>query len=247
MNPILANILFQAFYTSGLVNKIIVFALILLSLYTWMTLMGKGADLNIINRKNAAFRKNLKSRPHPAHLYLEAEGAFAPGIPAAAIYSAAMKELLDIMRIKGIPDEHIHAWRPGMSGVALSETEMATIKALAEGELSEQILFIESRMSSLATLTTTAPSLGLFGTVWGVMESFMAMTSAGSAMITSVAPGISGALLTTVLGLFVAIPSSIGYNTLGDKVKSTIVKTENFTDELMSSIARIYVFGTGEA
>ncbi len=245
MDPILANIVFQAYDNSSFINKVIIYALLLLSLYTWTTLMGKVADLKIVNRRNATFRKNLKSRLHPAQLYLEAEGAFAPGIPTAAIYSAAMKELVDIMRIRGIPDEQINTWHSGMPGVALSETEMATIKALAESELSEQILFIESKMSHIATLTTTAPSLGLLGTVWGVMESFMAMTTAGSAMITSVAPGISGALLTTVLGLLVAIPSSIGYNILSDRVKSTIVKTENFTDELMSTIARIHVFGTG--
>lgn len=242
MDPFVANIVIEAFQTSSFINKVIVFVLCLLSLYTWTTLMGKTADLKIVNRRNATFRKNLKSRFHPAQLYVEASGAFAPGIPMAAIYSAAMKELVGILRIKGIPEDQINAWQPGMPGVSLTETEMASIKALAESELSEQIIFIESKMSAIATLTTTAPSLGLLGTVWGVMESFMAMASAGSAMITSVAPGISGALLTTVLGLLVAIPSSVGYNALSDHVKSTVVKTENFTDELMSTIARIHVF-----
>ncbi len=246
MHPVLANLIFDAFAQSGTFNRIIVVVLIASSVYVWTTMTGKYADLRFMKQRNLDFARRLRKTGHPALYYVEAQGKCPLGTPNAAIYVKAIHELLAIMRRKGYAEAALLDYQPGGAGIHMSETEMAAVKALAEGELSEQILEIESAMSRIGTLATAAPSLGLLGTVWGVMEAFMAMSATGSAMITSVAPGISGALLTTVLGLFVAIPSSIGYNYLCDRVKATIVKTENFTDELLANIARIHAIQTGE-
>lgn len=243
LSPFIANIVFDAYNTSSLANKGVIFLLVALSIYTCMTFIGKSGDLKIIDRKNLKLIRQFHGRAHPAQLFIEAQGKFAPGIPVAHVYSSVMTELMSIMRRKGVVEGDLSAWQPGMTNFPLSETEMASIRAIADGQVSEQILVLESRMSSLATCTTTAPSIGLFGTVWGVMESFMAMANSGSGMmINSVAPGIAGALLTTVAGLIIAIPSAWGYNRLCDHVKATTVKVENFADELVADIARAHLF-----
>ena len=96
-------------------------------------------------------------------------------------------------------------------------------------------------MGLLATAVTAAPFLGLLGTVWGVMEAFSGMAATGSPMLSAVAPGISGALLTTVVGLLVALPSSIGYNMLSNKIRRFCVEMDNFSQELNQDVERYFL------
>jgi biopolymer transport protein ExbB/TolQ len=88
---------------------------------------------------------------------------------------------------------------------------------------------------------SASPFLGLLGTVWGVMEAFGGMAASGSAMLSAVAPGISGALLTTVVGLLVALPSAIGYNLLTNKIRRISVQMDNFAQEFISETQNAYV------
>ena len=81
-----------------------------------------------------------------------------------------------------------------------------------------------------------APFFGLLGTVWGVMGSFAGMAEKGSANIAAIAPGISGALLTTVAGLLVAIPSLIGFNLLANKVRKIVNEMDGFVDNFMANL-----------
>jgi biopolymer transport protein ExbB/TolQ len=83
--------------------------------------------------------------------------------------------------------------------------------------------------------------LGLLGTVWGVMDAFAGMAESGSAALSAVAPGISGALLTTIVGLLVALPSMIGYNLLSSRIRSLSVQMDNFSQEFISAIQNAYV------
>lgn len=242
MDPLLAFILIDAFSHSTIFNRIIVFFLIFISIKTWGTIWGKFNEIKFINARNQSFFKTFKKKHHLMESYLEKQrlSIFALGSPMEEIYGKAVKELFNVMRRKGYADEAIASAPINESGITLSKTEMTAVRVQTEGELSEQMLFIEDRMSKIATVTAIAPSVGLLGTVWGIMEAFMSMTDSGSALITSVAPGISGALLTTALGLFVAIPSAYFYNKLSDRVKRTIVKTETFTDTLLCEIADVY-------
>ena len=95
-------------------------------------------------------------------------------------------------------------------------------------------------MLMLATAVSAAPFLGLLGTVWGVMDGFGAMAQEGAANLSAVAPGISAALLTTVVGLLVARPSSIGYNWLLEQIRQQTEFIENFSQEFNSSVRRTY-------
>jgi biopolymer transport protein TolQ len=102
--------------------------------------------------------------------------------------------------------------------------------------VSDKILKLEEKMSFLATAVSVSPLLGLFGTVWGVMMAFIAMAVGGKADIANMAPGISGALITTVAGLVVAIPSSIGYNYLTKYIKQIVVFMDSFVEDYVSRL-----------
>ncbi len=236
---------FDAFRQSDIVGKVVVFLLGLISLYIWTVMIGKWAELKGITHFSHLFLKFYRGTAHPAAGHL-GERKLVAGSPLVVIYTDATKELLSALRRMGVGEEELRAWRPGETGFRLSEVEIAAIRGMAERRLAEQQLAVEHRMSRIATVTTAAPSIGLFGTVWGVMVAFMAMGTGGASVISAVAPGISGALLTTVVGLLVAIPSAIGYNALSDRVREIVVEMENFVDEYMADVARIHGVGGGK-
>lgn len=113
----------------------------------------------------------------------------------------------------------------------LEHSENAIQRAIAR-----QVLRYESSMIFLATVVTGAPFMGLLGTVWGVMEAFTAVAGQQTATIQTLAPGVSAALLTTVAGLCVAIPSLLGYNFLLGKTKQLTTEIENFSSSLADRI-----------
>ncbi|MDD2349234.1 MAG: MotA/TolQ/ExbB proton channel family protein, partial [Kiritimatiellae bacterium] len=96
---------------------------------------------------------------------------------------------------------------------------------------------IEHGMPLLATIVTASPMLGLLGTVWGVLDAFSEMGPKGTVLLSEIAPAISSALVTTVVGLLVAIPSAIFYNTLATKVRQLSSDMVGFADELLGRIA----------
>ncbi|MFN9959121.1 MAG: MotA/TolQ/ExbB proton channel family protein, partial [bacterium] len=108
------------------------------------------------------------------------------------------------------------------SRARLEHAENAIQRAIAR-----QVLRYETSMIFLATIVSGAPFIGLLGTVWGVMEAFSAVADQQAASIRTLAPGVSAALLTTIAGLVVAIPSMFGYNFLLGKVKQLSMEIEN--------------------
>ena len=237
---------YRAFVQSDFFGQLIVVLLLAISVYAWTVMLSKRASLAVSARRDAAFLRRYRQSLHPAQLFVQATNGFVKNVPVAEIYSATMKELLNYLHRNGVTDQAILSWQAGGTGPALPESEMASVRAAAEGALSIQIVGLESRMTFLASSTNVAPSLGLFGTVWGIMRAFMDMVGGGSAIvITAVAPGIASALLTTVAGLFVSIPSAVGYNFLGERVHRQTVDLENFTDELLADIVRIHGASSG--
>jgi biopolymer transport protein TolQ len=105
---------------------------------------------------------------------------------------------------------------------------MGHVENALQRSVAEQIIRYEAKMVVLGSIVTGAPFLGLLGTVWGVMDAFGGMAGAGTASLQGLAPGVSGALLTTVAGLVVAIPSVFGYNYLLQQTKISVVELENF-------------------
>ncbi|MDH3280450.1 MAG: protein TolQ [Gammaproteobacteria bacterium] len=104
--------------------------------------------------------------------------------------------------------------------------------------LAREIDILETNLPFLATVGSTSPYVGLFGTVWGIMNSFRALGSVQQATIASVAPGIAEALIATAMGLFAAIPAVIAYNRYSNQVERLISRYETFTEEFLSIVNR---------
>jgi biopolymer transport protein ExbB/TolQ len=118
---------------------------------------------------------------------------------------------------------------------------MRMVQTAMERCVGETALKLESQMVLLSTAVSGAPFLGLLGTVWGVMDTFSDVATAGKANLAAMAPGVSAALITTVTGLLVAIPAMFGYNWLVTTLRGMIVELDNFGAELSSAIEHKYV------
>ena len=104
--------------------------------------------------------------------------------------------------------------------------------------LTRETDYLEQGLSFLATVGSTSPYIGLFGTVWGIMTSFHALANVNQATIAMVAPGISEALIATAMGLFAAIPAVIGYNKYSNQVERLELRLDNFKEEFTSILNR---------
>ena len=123
----------------------------------------------------------------------------------------------------------------------ITPAQMGAVNAAMERAVGETALQLESQMILLATAVSGAPFLGLLGTVWGVMDAFTGVAEAGTASLGAMAPGVSGALITTVTALCVAIPAMFGYNFLVTSIRGMIVEMDNFAAELASEFEHKYV------
>lgn len=228
-----SSVLLEGFIQSDFFGQLIVILQLIISVFAWAIMIGKWRELNKIQFDTLKFVRKFMESPDALQIYMQRmENRKSP---MEVIYHTTCERLLKtfqpnarrqlIGKINNAPD------------AALTRREIELLTSTAEHTLSEQVLRLEHGMTPLATAVSSAPMLGLFGTVWGIMVAFQAMGAKGSAMLSELAPGISSALLTTVVGLLVAIPATIGYNLIHTRVKKLVVECEGFTDELMSRVA----------
>jgi biopolymer transport protein ExbB/TolQ len=118
---------------------------------------------------------------------------------------------------------------------------MGAVRAAMERAVGETALELESQMILLATAVSGSPFLGLLGTVWGVMDAFTGVAEAGAPNLAAMAPGVSGALITTVTALCVAIPAMFGYNFLVTRIRGMVIEMDNFAAELASELEHRFV------
>ncbi|MFA5265462.1 MAG: MotA/TolQ/ExbB proton channel family protein [Opitutaceae bacterium] len=192
------------------------------SIIAWAVMLGKNNELGQLRRLNHAFEEHLRDQRNL--LDLPESMRNKRSIPYADLFADALEAY---WRAAAIGKEK------GMdtSRFRLEHAENALQRALAR-----QTLRYEANMIFLATIVTGAPFLGMLGTVWGVMEAFSAVSVQQTASIQTLAPGVSAALLTTISGLVVAIPSVFGYNWLLSKTKTMVTETENFASSLADRI-----------
>lgn len=146
--------------------------------------------------------------------------------------------LAQILR-EGYLELEIEDWyREGYNLTPESRIEMAKVglERVFERTISNEIMHLESKLIFLATTSNVCPFIGLFGTVWGIMGAFQGMADTQSVALSSLAPGIATALVTTVGGLFCAIPSSVMYNYLTNRVRLLISRMDSFALELSNVI-----------
>lgn len=220
---------YYAYQNSDSVGKAIVLFLLLGSIATWTTMLDKGMSLRRAGKASkrflAMFKSNNRNLVNPS---LARAGSGDAG-PLGEIYTAGVEKLLEFYE-EGNKNAGL-----GMmpTPVKLSAAQFDAIEAVLERAVSHQIQELEKRIGFLGTLVSLSPFCGLFGTVWGVMMAFCGIAAAGKADFTALAPGVAGALLTTVAGLIVAIPSLVGYNILNGTIRNMTVSMDNFTEEFM--------------
>lgn len=209
------------------------------SIFAWSTMVSKLISLRNARHESLAFLRRYRALKHPAELYL-GNRQRAVQAPVQAVYDQACAALEAVLDVQGIGAEHLHT-EGGLSRVPLSDRQIRSVQNAAERMVADQALLLESSVGYLASAANMAPFLGLLGTVLGVMGAFGSMAGSGSALLSEVAPGIASALMTTVVGLFVALPSSIGYNILSDRVRQLTVMMDNFAQELVGDLERVHV------
>ncbi len=229
-----------AFRDSTLVGKAIVVFLFMGSAAAWTIMWTKGRQLRAVERAAADFLATFRTTPYPEVLAARQEEH--PETPMEAIYREGCRALHGEWRAAGVdPENPLAVGATPDAPRHLGSNQIETLRSVVDRSVAEEALRLEDQMGMLATAVSAAPVLGLLGTVWGVMDAFSGMAQAGSAVLSAVAPGISGALLTTIIGLIVALPSMIGYNLLSAKIRRISVQMDNFAQELISRIQTAYV------
>ncbi len=204
------------------VDKVIVTGLGVASLIAWTIMFGKYFELKRLRLLNYSFESHLRDQ----RTLLDLPESFRNkrAIPYADLFADAVESY---WRAAAITKEQGHE----NSRAKIEHAENAIQRALAR-----QTLRYESSMIFLASIVSGAPFLGLLGTVWGVMEAFSSVAAQQNAGIPQLAPGVSGAMLATIAGLIVAIPSVFGYNLLLGHTRAMVTDAENFASALADRI-----------
>jgi biopolymer transport protein TolQ len=201
--------------------------LLFLSIFSWALILQKFSQLSGLDNKTARFLQMFRSGRGLADPNTLRAGAGAT--PLVAVYAAGYREFE--AQVGGNP-------RAANAGGKLKNANAVGVEMqVAAGE---QVRRLERGMSSLATIASVSPFIGLFGTVWGVMDAFAGLGEAGTASLRAVAPGIAEALITTAAGLFAAIPALIAYNHYLHGIRSLAARMSDFASEFVAKIETLY-------
>ncbi|HEY4282315.1 MAG TPA: MotA/TolQ/ExbB proton channel family protein [Chthoniobacterales bacterium] len=226
-----------AFNHATIAGKIVLLFLAIGSIFSWSIMLTKLRVIRFAQKQNARFLAAFRQDRQPLRLF--EKNARFPGSPVFNVYRAGCEEMA--FQLLGSPevDDTFRA-RLGIAD-KISPAQMGAVNAAMERAVGETAIELESQMILLATAVSGSPFLGLLGTVWGVMDAFTGVAEAGSPNLGAMAPGVSGALITTVTALCVAIPAMFGYNYLVTSIRAAIVKMDNFAAELGSEFEHKYV------
>ena len=212
------------FFDADIIVKIVILMLIFASVWSWTIIFSKFSSLNSLFKDSNDFEENFYSSDtlqklskklgsHPTH-------------PLESIFFSAMSF---IDKIKLTTSNKNYEFKKNLC--ERIEKEMVIV-----GE--RELTILNRNMNFLASVGSTAPFVGLFGTVWGIMNSFTAIGLSQNTSLAVVAPGIAEALFATALGLIAAIPAVLAYNKLNDKIYNFSNKVEIFTTEMMIIISK---------
>ena len=208
--------------SASLVVQLVMLTLVLASFISWKIIFGKRFLLKRARIEADKFESQFWSVEDLGPLYTQIKNRKFASAGMEKIFESGFREFSRLStKDKMDPDAM-------MEGVQRS-MRIAT---------SKEIDILETHLSFLATVGSTSPYIGLFGTVWGIMNSFRALGNVQQATISMVAPGISEALIATAIGLFAAIPAVIAYNRYSNDVERLINRYETFTEEFSSILYR---------
>jgi hypothetical protein len=234
---LIASGIVYAFLESTIEGKIVLLVLFVGSIFSWAVMVTKIRVLQFAKRQSGRFMALFRQDREPLQMF--ETGLAFEGSPLYEIYQAGCEELCFQVLGSAEVDETFKARLKYAERI--TPAQMRSVQAAMERAVGESALRLESQMIILSTAVSGAPFVGLLGTVWGVMDAFGGIAASGSASLAAMAPGVSGALITTVTGLLVAIPAMFGYNFLVTSVRGMIVSCDNFAAELSSEIEHRYV------
>ena len=201
--------------------QLVLLALLLASMFSWYYIFLKVFILRRAKSLADEFEKNFWSGAELSALYHRANAARNPGA-LERIFEAGFREFTKLTR------------QPGMDVAVVMDGTRRAMRATYQREMDR----MESYLPFLATVGSVAPYVGLFGTVWGIMNSFRGLASVAQATLGHVAPGIAEALIATAMGLFAAIPAVVAYNHFAGDVNKLAIRFESFMEEFSNILQR---------
>ena len=231
MTEFIADSLVNGFLQSSMMGKGIVIVQLAASVVMVAVILGKIKELAHVARQTRRVSRDVMTGRDVLEYYLARHPSSHTAIEN--IYQETCERAFKLLS----PDARSGLARgQGQQGAALTRNEVELVKSHCEHILDEEELRIEHGMGVIATVVALAPMLGLLGTVWGVLDAFADMGAAGSATIATMAPAISSALVTTVVGLLIAIPGVCAFNRLNATVRGLTADMEGFADDLVGRI-----------
>ena len=214
------------FMDAGMVVKVVMIGLVLASVFSWTLLLIKMFEFGALGRTTDRFLEAFRGARTIADMRRVATSDDFDGNPLADMAAAATEEI-ELSRQAGLSVTGDHR----DSALLRAQTAVAAVQAGMAGRLSGGQQF-------LASTGSTAPFVGLFGTVYGIMNSFIGIAESNTTNLAVVAPGIAEALLATGIGLFAAIPAVIFYNYFNTRIASYGTRSDGFNAELINGISR---------
>jgi biopolymer transport protein ExbB/TolQ len=208
--------------------RVILVVLAVFSVFAWYMMVFKGLQMRRAKKLNRYFDSEFRAQKKVLDIFerrLEVSGC-----PYFAVYQEGCQELDARLRAGG-----------GARQSSLTLKGMEHVKRTLESAVARESIKLESGLILLASAVSGGPFLGLLGTVWGVMDTFAMVGQQKTADLPTMAPGVSAALITTVAGLVVAIPSMFGYNFLVHNLRVQTVELDNFAQELVSKMETEYL------
>ena len=203
---------FTLFLKADFVVKFVIIILITASIYSWAIIIEKYKLFKKINGSSSIFEEQFWSSKSADSLYKKLEGYNED--PMANVFKAGM----DFM----------------IKNKSRSASNQERVLQALSGSIDKEMEVVEKKLTFLATVGSTAPFIGLFGTVWGIMNSFQSIAISKNTSLAIVAPGIAEALFATALGLLAAIPAVVAYNKFTSDSRKYSTRLENFSQSFIS-------------
>ena len=207
---------------ASVVVQLILALLLAVSFFSWTSIFAKAFGLARARRATTAFEHEFWNAGDITTLYQKLDKDAAPREALERIFEAGFREFLKGRKV------------PGADPALVMEGARRAMRATFQRDMDG----LESSLNFLATTGSVSPYVGLFGTVWGIMNAFRGLSSVGQATLAQVAPGIAEALVATTMGLFAAIPAVIAYNRYTHEVDRLASRFETFIEEFSNILQR---------
>ena len=222
---------------AGAMVQFVLLLLLFFSIVSWAIILMKFKVLKKVKKENDAFLEVYMKGNKLSEIFPESKKFQYSTI--AEVFRSGYTELIKVTKV--IRESLTGKAADGGDGISVEMNSIDNIERALNRARDSESTKLESTLGFLATTGSASPFIGLFGTVWGIMDTFKGIGARGSATLAIVAPGISEALIATAAGLAAAIPAVIFYNYYINRVKTMTQEMDNFSSELLNIIERYYV------